>query len=113
MNHQNERDFKNIPKIDEEYLSSSFEPVSNIFKSLLKSLQGSYNKLLEWFQEIPQWGKIITLIIVPLFIIKILEAIISLVSLSISIFVFGGVIYIGYKFLILPNSSGKGEDKKQ
>lgn len=109
MNHQNDRDYKNIPKIDEEYLFSSFEPMSNI----LKSLSNYYNKFLEWFKEIPQWGKIITLVIVPLFIIKILEAIISLVSLLISLVVFGGVIYIGYKFLILPNSSKKDEDTKK
>lgn len=111
MNHYNNNNFKQNSEVDEGYVSNFLNPLSNIFKSL----QGWYHQFLKWFQELPQWGKIIGLIIIPLFIIKILEAIISLVSLLISTVVFGGFIYIGYKFLILPNYSetGKNEGEKQ
>ncbi len=109
MDYHNNQNFKKNPELDEEYVSNSLNPLSNVFKSI----QVFFAQFLEWFQELPQWGKIIGLIIIPIFIIKILEAVISLVSLLISIAVFGGVIYIGYRFLILPNYSGKDLDKKQ
>ncbi|GFZ91153.1 hypothetical protein [Okeania sp. KiyG1] len=110
MNHYNDNNFKKNPEVEEGYVSSLQNSLSNIFKSL----QGFYSQILKWFQELPQWAKIISLIVIPLFIIKILEAIISLVSLLITIAVFGGSIYIGYKFLFLPNYSetGKNESEK-
>ncbi|NEQ74509.1 MAG: hypothetical protein F6K23_16585 [Okeania sp. SIO2C9] len=111
MNNYNNNNFKKNPEVDEVYVPNVLNPLSNIFKYL----QGFYYQLLEWFKELPQWAKIISLIIIPLFIIKILEAIISLVSLLITIAVFGGAIYIGYKFLFLPNYSetGKYEGERQ
>ena len=110
MNHYNNNNFKKKAEVDEGYESNLFNPLSNIFQSL----QRFYYQFLKWFQALPQWAKIISLIIIPLFIIKILEAIISLVSLSLTIAVFGGAIYIGYKFLFLPNYSqtGKNESEK-
>ena len=107
MNHYNNNNFKKNPEVNEGYVPNFLNPISNIFKSL----QGFYYQFLKWFQELPQWAKIISIIIIPLFIIKILEAIISLVSLLITIAVFGGVIYIGYKFLFLPNYSETGKDE--
>ncbi|NEQ41445.1 MAG: hypothetical protein F6K40_36730 [Okeania sp. SIO3I5] len=107
MNYHNNENFKKNPELDEGYVSNSFNPLSNV----LKSIQVLSAQFLEWFQELPQWGKITGLIIIPIMIIKILEAVISLVSLLINIGVFAGVIYIGYRFLIIPNYSGKGKDK--
>ncbi|NEP72845.1 MAG: hypothetical protein F6K25_12835 [Okeania sp. SIO2G4] len=107
MNNYNNNNFKKNPEVDQGSVPNVLNPLSNIFKSI----QGFYYQLLEWFKELPQWAKIISLIIIPLFIIKILEAIISLVSLLITIAVFGGAIYIGYKFLFLPNYSETGKDE--
>ncbi|NEP84732.1 MAG: hypothetical protein F6K17_09995 [Okeania sp. SIO3C4] len=105
MNNYNNNNFKKNPEVDEGYVPNVLNPLSNIFKSL----QGFYHKFLKWFKEQPQWVKIISLIIIPLFIIKILEAIISLISLLITIAVFGGAVYIGYKFFLLPNYSETGK----
>ena len=103
MNYHNNQNFKKNPELDDGYASNSSNPLSNVGKSI----QVFCAQFLEWFQTLPQWGKIIGLIIIPIFVIKILEAIVSLVSLLISIGVFGVVIYLGYRFLILPNYSGK------
>ncbi|MGD1704565.1 hypothetical protein [Dapis sp. BLCC M229] len=101
MNYHNNQNFKKNPEPNEGAASNSFNPVSNVGKSI----QVFFAQFLEWFQTLPQWGKIIGLIIIPIFVIKILEAVVSLVSLLITIGVFGGVIYLGYRFLIPPNYS--------
>lgn len=110
MNNYNNNNFKKTSEVDEAYVSSLRDSLSNIFQSF----QGSYSQILKWFQELPQWAKIVSLIAIPLLIMKILEAIISLVSLLITIAVFGGTIYIGYKFLFLPNyaKTDKNESKR-
>jgi len=107
MNDRNNQNFKKNPEPDEGYVSNSLNPFSNLFKSI----EVFFAQFLEWFQELPQWGKIIGLIIIPISIVKILEAVISLVSLLITISVFTGAIYIGYRFLIIPNYSGKDKNK--
>ena len=107
MNNHNNQNFKENPELDQGYVSNSLNPFSNFFKSI----QVFFAQFLEWFQQLPQWGKIIGLIIIPIFAIKILEAVVSLVSLLITIGVFAGVIYVGYRFLIIPNSPEKGQDK--
>ncbi|MGD1716256.1 hypothetical protein [Dapis sp. BLCC M172] len=103
MSYQNNQNFKKNPELDEEYTSNSFTLLYNV----VKSIQVFFAQFLEWFQTLPQWGKIIGLIMIPIFVIKILEAVVSLVSLLITIGVFGGVIYLGYRFLIPPNYSDK------
>ncbi|MCL2925785.1 MAG: hypothetical protein MGF17_14505 [Trichodesmium sp. MAG_R04] len=107
MNYHNNQNFQQNPELEEGYVSNSLNPLSSIFKSI----QIFFAQFLEWFQQLPQWGKIIGLILIPIVIIKILEAVLSLVSLLITIGVFAGVIYIGYRFLIIPNSLGKSKDK--
>ncbi|MDJ0518046.1 MAG: hypothetical protein F6K22_34795 [Okeania sp. SIO2F4] len=101
MNYHNNQNFKKNPEPNEGATSNSFNAVSNVGKSI----QVFFAQFLEWFQTLPQWGKIIGLIIIPIFVIKILEAVVSLVSLLITIGVFAGVIYLGYRFLIPPNYS--------
>ncbi len=103
MNYHNNQNFKQNPEPHEGSASNSFNSLSNVGKSI----QVFFAQFLEWFQALPQWGKIIWLIIIPLFVIKILEAFVSLVSLLITIGVFAGVIYLGYRFLIPPNYLGK------
>ncbi|MEM1168580.1 MAG: hypothetical protein AAGJ08_05735 [Cyanobacteria bacterium P01_H01_bin.35] len=105
MSYQNNQNFKKNPELDEESASNSFSPISNVGKSI----QVFFAQFLEWFQALPQWGKIIGLIIIPIFVIKILEAVVSLVSLLITIGVFAVVIYLGYRFLIPPNYLGKNK----
>ncbi len=105
MNYHNNQNFKKNPEPNQGAASNSFNAISNVGKSI----QVFFAQFLEWFQTLPQWGKIIGLIIIPIFVIKILEAVVSLVSLLISIVVFGGVVYLGYRFLLLPNYPGKDE----
>ena len=107
MNYHNNQNFNKNPELNEGNVSNSLNPLSNVFKSI----QIFFAQFLEWFQQLPQWGKIIGLILIPICIINILEAVIGLVSLLITIGVFAGAIYIGYRLLIIPNSSGKGQDK--
>ncbi len=103
MNERRNQNFKKEQELEQGSIDHSFQPLSNVWKSI----QEFYQQFLKWFQELPQWGKIIALIVIPLLTIKILEAIINFVSLLISIVIFGGFIYIGYRFLILPTYSGK------
>lgn len=99
MNYHNNQNFNKNPQLNQENISDSLSPLSKIFKSI----DGYFQQFLEWFKELPQWGKIIGLILIPLLTIKILEAVVSIVSLLISLVVFGGVIYVGYRFFIAPN----------
>ncbi|MGK7919772.1 MAG: hypothetical protein AB4080_07150 [Trichodesmium sp.] len=99
MNDNNNQNFKQNYQQNYDNMSNSLSPLSKI----LKSVDGYVQQFLEWFKELPQWGKITGLIVIPIFIIKILEAVVSIVSLLISLVVFGGVIYLGYRFFVEPN----------
>ncbi|MGD1807162.1 hypothetical protein ACP6PL_17235 [Dapis sp. BLCC M126] len=103
MSYHNNQNFQKNPELDDESASNSFTSLFNGGKSI----QVFFAQFLEWFQALPKLGKIIGLIIIPIFIIKILEAVVSLVSLLITIGVFGVVIYLGYRFLIPLNYSEK------
>jgi len=105
MNYHKDQQFNKDYQQNQEDISNSLSPLSEIWKSI----NGYFQQFLEWFKELPQWGKIIGLIVIPLLIIKILEAVVSIVSLLISLVVFGGVIYLGYRFLIVPNYLVKGK----
>ena len=103
MNYHKNQNFPENPELNDDSASSSFNSIFNA----KKSIQVFFADFLAWFKTLPQWGKISGLIIIPIFLIKILEAFVSLVSLLITIGIFAGVIYLGYRFLIPPNYSEK------
>ncbi|MEB3343021.1 hypothetical protein [Okeania sp.] len=103
MNYHKNKNFQENSEPNYDSASSSFNSLDNV----KKSIKVFFADFLAWFKTLPQWGKIAGLIIIPIFLIKILEAFVSLVSLLITIVIFGGVIYFGYRFFIPPNYSEK------
>lgn len=98
MKNQNHPEFKNFDRQSISNLPESFARVST-------SINHIYNQLTVWFKTLPKWGKSIVVVSSIIVGIKVLETILKLISLSISLLIIGGGIYLVYKFFITNTSS--------
>jgi len=70
-------------------------------------LQSVLNQFLNWFNELPGTGKIVTGVVVFLVGTAILQAVLKLVVSAISLVLLAGLVYFGYKFFVANSSKNQ------
>ena len=73
------------------------------------SIETLYNQFLSWFRGLPKGGRVTVLAVGAIMGLTVLKSILDLLTLSISLAFFGGLLYLAYKFLIAPNSSNTND----
>jgi hypothetical protein len=77
-------------------------PENSNFAFLLPS---GLNQVANWFNSLPNPGKVVVAIIATLIGFSILKTVLQLVASLISLALLGVILYLGYKFFIAPGSS--------
>lgn len=92
----------------ERAAASSSQPLNQIDVDLpnlgLEKLQGSYQQLLTWFNGIPASGKLLAIAGGGLLSLTLIKTVFQLITSLITLSVFGIILYLGYRFWILPKS---------
>jgi hypothetical protein len=70
------------------------------------SLYRTYQNFLTWFNEIPASGKLLAIVACGLFSMTIVKSVFQLITSLITLSTFGIILYLIYRFSILP----KGND---
>ena len=95
-------------KSDLERAAASSQPLNQIDVDLpnlgLGKLQGSYQQLLTWFNGIPASGKLLAIAGGGLLSLTLIKTVFQLITSLITLSVFGIILYLGYRFWILPKS---------
>ncbi|MDJ0554525.1 MAG: hypothetical protein QNJ68_08820 [Microcoleaceae cyanobacterium MO_207.B10] len=105
MKNQSYPDLKKIGQKTGSDFSDDFLRISN-------SINHTYNQLTLWFKQLPPWGQGVAIVSTIIVGIKVLETILKLISLSISLLIIGGGIYLVYKFFISRTSSESNTNTK-
>jgi hypothetical protein len=85
--------------------SDSLNQVDVDFPSIgIDSLQSSYQKFLVWFNSIPASGKLLAIAGGGLLSLTLIKTVFQLITSLITLSVFGIIIYLVYRFWILPTS---------
>lgn len=63
-----------------------------------------FNQVANWFNNLPSPAKVAVAIIAALMGISLLSSIVKLFAALISLTILGVILYLGYKFLIVPQS---------
>jgi hypothetical protein len=102
-----QRRFRDL-KIEVERAASS-EPLKQIDVDLprfgLEGLQGSYQQFLAWFNGIPASGKLLAIAGGGLLSLTLIKTVFQLITSLITLSIFGIILYLVYRFWILPKSS--------
>ncbi|WP_309742638.1 MULTISPECIES: hypothetical protein [unclassified Chamaesiphon] len=69
------------------------------------TLQGSYRQFLNWFNGIPSSGKLLAIAGGGLLSLTLIKTVFQLITSLITLSVFGIILYLVYRFLILPKGS--------
>jgi hypothetical protein len=69
------------------------------------ALQGSYQQFLKWFNGIPSSGKLLAIAGGGLLSLTLIKTVFQLITSLITLSVFGIILYLVYRFLILPKGS--------
>lgn len=72
----------------------------------IDSLYRSYQNFLAWFDGIPASGKLLAIVACGLFSMTIIKSVFQLITSLITLSTFGVILYLIYRFSILP----KGND---
>ncbi|MGB5963614.1 MAG: hypothetical protein WBG73_23460 [Coleofasciculaceae cyanobacterium] len=67
-------------------------------------LSSTFNQVANWFKSLPSVAKVAVAIVAALMGISLLSSIMKLVAAVISLAILGVILYLGYKYLILPQS---------
>ncbi|AFY93823.1 hypothetical protein [Chamaesiphon minutus] len=71
----------------------------------LDALQRSYQQFLEWFNGIPASGKLLAIAGGGLLSLTLIKTVFQLITSLITLSVFGVILYLVYRFWILPKSN--------
>ena len=71
----------------------------------LDSLQRSYQQFLNWFNGIPSSGKLLAIAGGGLLSLTLIKTVFQLITSLVTLSVFGIILYLVYRFWILPKSS--------
>ncbi|PSB44703.1 hypothetical protein [Chamaesiphon polymorphus] len=71
----------------------------------IDALQRSYQQFLEWFNGIPASGKLLAIAGGGLLSLTLIKTVFQLITSLITLSVFGIILYVVYRFWILPKSS--------
>jgi hypothetical protein len=71
----------------------------------LDSLQRGYRQSIDWFNSIPSSGKLLAIAGGGLLSLTLIKTVFQLISSLITLSVFGIILYLVYRFWILPKSS--------
>ncbi len=102
MNSQDPRDIDRQLEELEKQIKGTSDP-----QSQAKPLQELILPIQQWYQNLPQIGQIVVAGGAVLLGFSILNLFLRLVSAAIALAVMGGLLYLGYKFLIAPGPSQK------
>jgi hypothetical protein len=69
-----------------------------------QSLQTLYHQFLTWFKALPNAGKIIVFVLGGIISLSLVKTTLELITFSVSILIIGGLLFLGYKLWIAPNS---------
>lgn len=67
-------------------------------------LSSTFNQVANWFKSLPSVAKVAVAIVAALMGISLLSSIMKLVAAVISLAILGVILYLGYKYLIVPQS---------
>lgn len=71
----------------------------------IDSLYRTYQSFLTWFNGIPASGKLLAIVACGLFSITIIKSVFQLITSLITLSTFGVILYLIYRFSILPKES--------
>ena len=71
----------------------------------LDSLQRSYQQFLNWFNGIPSSGKLLAIAGGGLLSLTLIKTVFQLITSLVTLSIFGVILYLVYRYLILPKSS--------
>ena len=69
------------------------------------SLYRTYQNFLAWFNQIPASGKLLAIVACGLFSMTIIKSVFQLITSLITLSTFGIIIYVIYRFSILPKGN--------
>jgi hypothetical protein len=72
----------------------------------IDSLQRGYRQSIAWFNSIPASGKLLAIAGGGLLSLTLIKTVFQLITSLITLSVFGIILYLVYRFWILPKSSG-------
>ena len=71
----------------------------------IDSIQRTYQKFLSWFNSIPASGKLLAIVACALFSMTIIKSVFQLITSLITLSTFGVILYLIYRFSILPKGN--------
>ncbi len=91
-----------------ERAAASSQPLNQIDVDLpslgLKGIQGGYQQFLTWFNGIPASGKLLAIAGGGLLSLTLIKTVFQLITSLITLSIFGIILYLVYRFWILPKS---------
>lgn len=106
-NQDQQRRLQELEKeINQENLQAVGTRIGQQLQASLNSAQRSpvFNQVANWFNSLPSVAKVAVAIVAALMGISLLSSIMKLVAAVISLAILGVILYLGYKYLILPQS---------
>ena len=100
MNSQDNQNWQR--KIEE--IEAEIDNSSSSF-GLPEKVQGIVGTLKQWFSQLPTPGKVIVAVAGVTLSFSVLNTVFHLVTSLVSLAVMGGLLYLGYKFVIRPRSA--------
>ena len=100
MTSENPRDFNHRLKELEEQLN-----LPSDVNSTIGSVNGLIGRLQNWYQTLPNGGKLAVAGVAIVVGFSFLNLFLRLVTAAISLVVLGGLLYLGYKFFIESSAS--------
>ncbi len=86
--------------------SDSLNQVDVDFPNLgIDALRSSYQQFLVWFHSIPASGKLLAIAGGGLLSLTLIKTVFQLITSLITLSIFGIILYLVYRFWILPNNS--------
>jgi hypothetical protein len=89
--------------------AATSEPLNEINIDLpslgLESLQSSYQKFIAWFNAIPSSGKLLAIAGGGLLSLTLIKTVFQLITSLITLSTFGIILYLIYRFSILPKGN--------
>jgi hypothetical protein len=71
----------------------------------LEALRRSYQQFLDWFNGIPSSGKLLAIAGGGILSLTLIKTVFQLISSLVTLSIFGIILYLAYRFLILPKSN--------
>jgi len=108
MNRQNNQNWeRKLQELEAEIYTQTPESVKPLWNDESDSQeirQNTVGRVLSWFESLHPKAKVATIAIAAVGILFILQTIVKLVTALIGLAIFGTVLYLVYKFLIVPQS---------